>query len=123
MVKDVASLGPLSEGMRVLSADGELLGTVASVWGGFVDLDSAREMEQASGVGAGVEDSPDVSDLPEGTTTIGEARPGYIEVSAEDGRMLSVPLADVADVRDNDVVLSGTMGEIAGRYERDPSGA
>ncbi len=121
-MKDVASLGPLSEGMRVLSADGELLGTVVSVWGGFTDLDSAREMEQASGVGAGVEEGPDVSDLPEGTTTIGESRPGYVEVGAEDGRTLSVPLADVADVRDNDVILSGTMGEIAGRYDVDSSG-
>jgi len=122
-VKDVTSLGPLSEGMRVQSADGALVGTVIGVWGGFANLGSAHEMEMASGVGAGVEGGPDVRDLPEGTSTIGQTRPGYLEVGAADGRTLYMPLADVADVRDNDVVLSVTRGEIGERYEIDPSGS
>ncbi|MDP9380582.1 MAG: DUF2171 domain-containing protein [Chloroflexota bacterium] len=119
----MASLGPISEGMQVMTADGQLVGLVRAVWGGLADLGSTLEMERATGVGADIESDPEVSDLPEGTTPIGETAPGYLEVQAlEDEGTLYVPLSDVADVTGDHVVLQRTLEEVGqGLYSRDPS--
>jgi hypothetical protein len=122
-LSDVASLGAISEGMQVISADGQLLGLVRAVWGGFADLGSAREMELASGVGAGVEDDPEVSDLPEGTTPIGETVPGYLEVQVlEDEGTLYVPLSDISEVTGDQVLLGRSLAEVGqGIYSQEPA--
>ena len=122
---DPAALGPISEGMRVECSDGKLFGTVRTVWGGMTDLDSSREMEAEVGTGPGVVEDPTLSELPEGTTPLGEPRPGYMEVEPAGGAgedTLYVPLTDIADVTGERIVLHCTFEEgQTGRYSREPS--
>lgn len=122
-MKDVSYLGPISEGMHVLTADGQILGVVRTVWGGFADLHSALEMEKETGVGAAIDSDPEISALPEGTTPVGETMPGYLEVEGvEDGRPLYIPLTDLADVMGEQVVLHRTFEDAtSGMYADDPS--
>ncbi len=122
-MRDVSYLGSISEGMQVLSADGQMLGVVSAVWGGLADLGSTLEMEKTANAGAPIQHEPDVSDLPEGTTPVGETTPGYLEVeSLDDGTILYVPLADLADVTGEQVLLRCTYeGATSGAYAQDPS--
>ncbi len=124
-LEDVASLGPIAENMEVETSDGKLLCTVKLVWGGLTNLDSAIEAERQAGTGAGVENDPGVSDLPEGTTELGSNVPSYMEVeSATEGvfKQLYVPLEDVADISSDRVILKRTAEEaLGGAYDRDPS--
>jgi len=122
-----ANIGSISEGMTVASSDGATIGAVTAVWGGFVDLQTAAESEREVGVGAGVEKDADTSDLPEGTSTLGDAAPGYLEIETDRDAaslLLYVPLADVASVSMDGIVLVRTSDEIAtGLYIDDPAGA
>ena len=122
-MSDAAPLSPISEGMMVISSDGQPLGLVRTVWGGFADLGSALEMERATGVGAPLEGGAELHDLPEGTTPVGETVPGYLEVVAfEEESNLYIPLADVAEVTGDQVLLQRPLADIAtGIYSRSPS--
>lgn len=123
-MKDVASLGPISEGMPVLSLDGGALGTVRAVWGGFAGIESTSHMEALSGAGADVESDPEVTDLPEGVTPIGDATPGYMEVepSGAGSASLYVPLSDIADVTSDGVLVAHSYEEATGgMYSQDPT--
>lgn len=121
---DIASRGPISEGMEVVGSDGGHVGRVRTVWGGFTDLDSAIESELETGTGEGVETAPQVTEVPEGTSSLGNIAPSYVEVAASGTGTdpLYVPLSEVADITSDRVVLIRTSEEAgSGIYSQIPS--
>ena len=124
---DVSTLGNIAENMEVVGADGELVGAVKLVWGGLTNLDSAVGSEAAASTGAPIETEPGVRDLPEGTSALGSAAAGYMEVEAVSPGVLKtiyVPLAHVAEIESDRVVLRTPAAEaLGGVYDADPAPA